>query len=115
MRQIFPHSRISGRAVAGRRTIVTALCAAVALIVISGVAIPGGTDSATTKPAGFSVTITLGSVARVTVLVDVSGLRSHGTAWSLRASEPGVSLRLTLAPGTQHNISYNTPDKEQTP
>lgn len=115
MRQISPHSWIPRRVVARRRTIATALCAAIALIAIGGVAIPGGTDSATTKPAGFSVTIDLGSVARVTVLLDVSGLQSHGSAWSRRATESGMSLRLTLALGTLHNISYNTPAKEQTP
>ena len=96
-------------------TALRSAIALIALIAISGLAILDAADSATTNPAGLSVTINLGSIARVTVLVNVSAPGSHGTALSAGANDPGVSLRLTLAPGDQHRISYYSTDKEQTP
>ena len=115
MRQNIFFSKAFGRAAASRRIVLATLCATALLVTLAGAANPAGQERPSSDPIQFSATLELGSFARLTVRVIWSSRNTRSAVSSTFASEAGLSLRLTLAPGIQPNISYNTSGKEQTP
>lgn len=115
MRQKFFVNWAARRRSASRRIVLATLLAAVAIMALADAANPAGAGRAATDPVGFSITINLGSVARLSVLVGVPEPASRDAAPISFIGESGVSIRLTLGPRTRYGISYNTSEKDHQP